>query len=368
MSQTPKHFLLRHLGNMGDSVFFIPPILETLKRKYPNCHITLVTAWGYKTKHGLPRPTRRNGSISIERPFSWGSRNQGGFNIHLLATNPHIDQLIHYDDRRLSLNATICCEDGKCYPTWNHQYYKKQKQSGSYDNIYELDFGLSIDDNPITRMYELLGLSQETYTKYQIYLTDQDKTIASAVMLNKPHPRIVLLEGLAHHSTRGWDPTKTKQLEAAIYRTYKTQPIWFGSKFIPSYKNHSLTLRQNIATLTLADVAIGVLSGPLHFAAAVNCPTLTLICDQPLHRAAPAYFLNQYISDPKRLHRTLLGPSAYPYHLLKNTAAPNQLTKIEKQEQHYKGWQKPGKQCSKNCLAPLTTDEVMSVLKQMLRI
>lgn len=367
MIKTDRKILLRHLGNMGDLVFFVPPILETLKRKYPACQITFVTAWGYKTKRGFPRLIRQDGSLKIERPRVWGARNQDGFNIHLLATNPHIDHLIHYDEKRLSLEAKICCEDGQCYPTWNRRYYNEQKNSGHYDYVYELDFGLAIDENPIARMYNLIGLPQETYSNYQIYLTDQDREIASAVMKNKPHPRIILLEGLDHTSTRGWDPDKTGQLEQAIRRAYKTDPIWFGAKFIPSHNNQPLTLRQNIATLTYADTAIGVLSGPLHFAAAVQCPTLTLFCDQPLHRSAPAYFLNQYLA-PSYHHRTLLGPSSPPYHLLKNTVPPAALTPAQTKQQHYYGWQQPGLQCNKNCLAPITVDEVMAVLAQMVNI
>ncbi len=344
-----KRFLIRHLGNMGDHVFFIPPVLATLKRVYPGCHITLVTAWGYK-----------------DRTNKWGLRNQGGFCIHLMMTNPNIDQLIHFHETRLSLEAEICEEDGKRFPTWSRAYYEKQKKSGAYDSVFELDFGLGYNDNPIQKMYEAIELPNESFSEYKIYFTDQDKEVAQAVFESVPRLRIVLLEGLEGVSTRGWDPGKIPYLEKAIQENYIVAPLWFGSKNIPQYHGRLLTLRENIATLTLCDVAIGVMSGPIHFAAAVGLPTLALYADQPLHRVAPAFFLNKYILDPKKHHRTLLGPDQQPYTLLKSGQPDRNLTPAERANQKFLGWQDPGKQATKTGLAAITVAEVMLVLNDML--
>lgn len=346
-SKNGKRFLIKHVGNMGDLVFFIPPILETLKRVYPDSHITFVTAWGYKDKRGR-----------------WGQRNQGGFSIHLLQTNPHIDRLVHWHDTKLSLEGTICHENGESQPTWNRAYYEKQKATGDYAGVYELDFGLTISDNPIQRMYEAINLPKETYSRYQIYLSDHDREVAKHVMQFAPHPRVVLLEGLEGVSTRGWDPDKIPHLEQAIQTAYGVAPIWFGSKYIPEYQGRPLTLRENIATLTHCDVAVGVLSGPLHFAVAVGLPTLTLFADQPLKRGAPAYFLNQYIQDPLKYHRTLLGSTRQPFQLLKD--APQALTAAEAAIQHYTEWTTPGRQATKSPLAVISVAEVMDVLQDML--
>jgi ADP-heptose:LPS heptosyltransferase len=350
--------LLKHVGNMGDMVFLVPPVLETLKRLHPDSHITFVTAWGFKERrrHLLP-------------PFNkydvWGSRNQGGFCISLLATNPHIDQLIHYHDTQLALDGSICWEEGKSYPTWSKAYYEKQKTSREYDLVAELDMGLGHTDNPIHTAYAAVGLPQESYSNYKLYLTPEDNEVAEKVVATWPKPRIILLEGLEGKTTRGWDPGKIPELEKAIQQRYGTAPIWFGGKFIPSYEGRKLTLRENIATLQHADAAIGVLCGPLHFAAAVGLPTLTLYADQIIHRTAPAYFLNQYITDEKRRHRTIIGPTGSTIQFLKHSTPSQNLTPQEATTQGSQTWLQPGRQSTKTPLAVLTVDEIMLVLQDM---
>ncbi|HLD25995.1 MAG TPA: glycosyltransferase family 9 protein [Candidatus Andersenbacteria bacterium] len=343
-----KRFLVRHLGNMGDMVFIVPPVLETLKKVYPGCHITFITASGFKNKHS-----------------HWGKRNQGGFCLHLMMTNPHIDQLVHWHDTALALDGSICHEDGQSFPTWSRAYYEQQKASRQYDGVFELEFGLKITDNPLQRMYEVVGVVGETYSKYQLYLTDSDRFIAGQIMASAPRPRIMLLEGLEGNTTRGWDPGKIPALIQQIKRVYGTEPIWFGGKYTPIYQGRPLTLRENIALLMYADAGIGVLSGPLHFAAAVGLPTITLYADHPLRRAAPAYFLNPYVKDPYRRHRTILGPAAADMKILK-TEQPQFLTVAETARQDYQNWLLPGRQATKSSLAAITVDEIMQVLADML--
>jgi len=343
---------------MGDMVFFIPPVLATLKKRYPDCHITFVTAWGFKAK-GFSLSERK-------RVEGWGLRNQDGFCLALMATNPHIDQLVHWHDTKLSLDGKICREEDQSFPTWNKKYYEQQKKSGRYDQVFELDFGLQVDDNPLQRMYEAIGLPNETYSEYKLYFTKNDLEVARAVIDQAPRPRLVLLEGLAGTTTRGWDPGKIPSLEQAIKKTYGVSPIWFGSEYISDYHGRPLTLRANIATLTYCDVGIGVPSGPLHLAAAAGLPTLTLYCDHPRQRVAPAYFLNKYIADPRRWHRTLMGPTTEPMKLLKNDQPALALTPAEVSQQQFKSWNKPGRQSTKTCLSVITVDEIMLVLKEML--
>lgn len=359
MPSNQKKFLIKHVGNMGDLVFFIPPVLETLKRHYPGCHITLVTAWGFKEKK-----TRWLASRSLGE--GWGKRNQDGFCIALMMTNPHIDQLVHWHDKKLSLEANICQEEGQRFPTWNRHYYEAQKESGHYDSVWELDFGLTIDDNPIQKIYQTVGLPDEQYSNYQLHLTQYDRQVAQFVMRAAPRPRIVFLEGLEGTTTRGWDPEKIPGLVAAIKQKYDVMPVWFGARHVGQYHGRPLTLRENIATLAECDVAVGVLSGPLHFAAAVGLPTLTLYSDQPLHRAAPGYFLNSYIKNGLKKHRTLIGPACLPFHALKADLPPDVLTKTELLQQDYQGWLTPGRQATKTGLATIGVEEVMTVVQDML--
>lgn len=344
-----KRFLIRHVGNMGDMIFFVPPVLAVLKRKYPTCEITLVTAWGYKDGRGR-----------------WGKRGQDGHCIALMLANPHVDQLVHYHDTVLALDGSVCQEEERRLPTWSQQYYEEQAQNGGYDGVYALDFGIGYADNPIERMFTAVGLPDEDYSHYQLAFSARDRQRAAQVMEHLPRPRIVLLEGLEGTTTRGWDPDKIPQLAAEIKRRYDVDPIWFGSKWQRELWGKTLSLRENFATLIYCDVGIGVLSGPLHFAAAVGLPTITLFADQPLHRAAPAYFLNRYVTDPVRRHRTLLGPTQLPYHLLKNDAPSSSLTPGEKAAQGSRDWQHPGKQATKTGLAVLTVAEVCTVLEQVL--
>lgn len=334
---------------MGDLVFFIPPVLAGLKKQYPDCRITFVTAWGFRDRRGR-----------------WGQRHSGGHAIHLLMTNPHIDELVHWHDTHSSPDGRICREDGQSFPTWSAPDWERQKNSGRYTAVNELDFGLSVDDNPVARMFQAVGLPPDTDPAYRLYFTDSDLACARAVIDGAPHPRIVLLEGLAGRSTRAWDPAKVPQLIAAIRSAFNIEPLWFGNEYVPEYQGRQLTLRENIATLTFCDVAIGVLSGPLHFAAAAGVPTITLFADQPLHRAAPAYFLNHTIADPIRRHRTLLAPSGTVRRFLKSPTPDLSLTPAERQTQTYRDWTNPGRQSTKSSLATIAVDEIMLLLQDML--
>ena len=158
---TQKKFLIRHVGNMGDMVFMIPPVLETLKKRHPDCHITFVTAWGYKKR--LRKPP-----LFLKKDY-WGERNQSGFCIALMMTNPHINQMVHFHSTELSFDGKICVEEGRAFPTWSSKYYEQQKKSGDYDEVFELDFGLKTADDPMKRVYEVCGVPEETYSNYQLY-------------------------------------------------------------------------------------------------------------------------------------------------------------------------------------------------------
>jgi hypothetical protein len=347
--KTPqKRFLVKHVGNMGDMVFFVPPILESLKKKYPDCHITFITAWGFKDKNS-----------------GWGKRNQSGFCIALMLHNPHIDQLVHFHDSKTSLDGSFCIEEGVRIPTWSKKYYEDQKTRKIFDGVFELDIGLDQANNPMKHMYDIVGMQEETNTNYKLYLSESDKKVAREVMSAYVHPRIVLLEGIEGISTRGWNADQIPALEKKIEVIYGASPIWFGAKYVHEYRGRPLTLRENIATLQYCDAAIGVLSGPLHFAAAVGLPVLNLICDQPLHRADPAYFLNEYITDDNKKHRTLLGPTGSHFGFLKEGSTQINVTPAEWKNQGYVDWNIPGKQATKSCLSVITVEEIMAVLADM---
>lgn len=340
-------FLVRHVGNMGDIVFLVPPVLAALKKEHPGCHITLVTSWGYKDGRGR-----------------WGKRNQSGQSLHLMMTNPNVDELVHWHDNKLSLDKKICCEDGRCFATWSRDHYEQKKNSGDYDKVIELDFGIKINENPLENAFTVAGVSKQNRSDYQIYLTEKDKEVARHVAQDWPKPRIVLTDSLKGTTTRNWDPRKVEELTEKIKQEYGVEPIWFGAN-APYYFGRRLSLRENIATLLYCDVCIGVLSGPLHFAAAVGLPTLILYCDYPLRRAAPGYFFNKYIEEDKKKHRTLLGPADGSEQQLKPEEPYSCMTKRQVEKQGFKDWSHPGRQATKSCLSVITVDEVMTVLSGM---
>ncbi|PIT98554.1 MAG: hypothetical protein COT71_00045 [Candidatus Andersenbacteria bacterium CG10_big_fil_rev_8_21_14_0_10_54_11] len=346
-----KRFLLRHVGNMGDLVILAPPVLANLKQLYPDAHITFVTAWGYKD-NGRCRAGRNSNQ-------GWGRRSMGGHGIHLMMTNPHIDQLVHWHDTKLSLTNNICREDGQTFPTWNSAYWEQEKKSGKYDRVIELDIGLTAEDNPLPALFTAAGLPPDSPMAYRLYFSERDREVAAAVMAAAPRPRLFFLETVAGLTTRSWDPDKVKQLEVAVEKYYGVPPLWFGAAHTPLYRGRPLTLRENIALLEHGDVGIGVLSGPLHFAVAAGLPTLTLYCDHTIERAAPAYFCGTQ-------HRTLLGPSPDTLQLHKYLDNVPHLTPRELFVQNFISWQKPGRQATKSCLAAITVDEVMRVLADML--
>lgn len=345
-----KRFLVRHVGNMGDLVILAPPVLETLKAKYPSCHITFVAPWGYKSRSG-----------------HWGKRNMSGFGIHLMMHNPHINQLVHYHSTKTSLTSDICHENGHSFSTWSEAYYQEQAAAGLYDQVITIDIGIHPTDNPLQKIYDFNHLTSSIFN-YKIHLTNQDLKIAKIIIGNAPKPRIVLLESLSGHASRSWDPAKVQTLERAITKEYGVKPLWFGGAFPSYFEGRPLTLRENIATLTFCDVGIGVLSGPLHFAAAVGLPTLTLYSDQPLHRAAASFAQNALISNPHNKHRNVMGPTPPIMYAQKYPDAVPNLTPAEAATQGFTDWMVPGRQSTKGTLAAITVDEVLTVLHDMLPI
>lgn len=344
----PKTILLKHVGNMGDHLFLVGPALEVLAREYPEAEITLVTAWGYKDKKGR-----------------WGERNQDGFCIALMQENPHIDHLVHWHDKKLSLDAKICHEENKSYQTWNPGFFETAKMN--YDLVAELDFGLGIFDNPVEKVFERLGLKNIAYGNYPFYGSKTDWQVGKSVAEQFPAPRIVFLESLNGETMRGWDPEKTIQLENKIKTELGITPIWFGAKYPKTYAGRKLTLRENIAFAGSCDIGIGVMSGPLHFASAAGLQTICLYGGQPLHRAAPSFFLNPQIQDPKKYHITIGGPTCDEPCFLKREKPCKNLAPKEAKSAKFRSWQEPGRQSDKSCVATISINTVFAEIVATLK-
>lgn len=349
LNHQPKKILIRHIGNMGDHLFLVGAALEILKRRFPNSEITLVTAWGFKDKKGR-----------------WGERNQDGFCIALMQNNPHINHIVHWHDKKLSLEGDLCHESGKSYPTWNKKYYEKAKSE--FDMIAELDFGLGHFDNPIEKVCENLGLPYSDLDgNYPFYGSTEDWLIGKSVAEQFTGPKIVFLESINGTTMRGWDPEKTTQLETKIKNELNITPIWFGAKYPKQYNGRNLSLRENIAFAGSCDIGIGVMSGPLHFAAAAGLQTICLYGGQPHRRAAPGFFLNPHIKDPKKFHITIDGPTCNEPCFLKREKPCKNIFENNIKSMGFKNWQEPGRQNDKSCVATISVDTVFAALVSALR-
>jgi len=344
----PKNILLKHVGNMGDHLFIVGPILEIISKRFPKAEVTLLTAWGYKDRKG-----------------HWGDRNQDGFCIALMQENPHIHHLVHWHDKKLSLDGKICTEEGKQYPTWNKKHYDKIKNE--YDLVAELDFGIGIFDNPVQKALERIGLNSINYGNYPFYGSPNDWLVGKSVAEQFPGPRVVFLESINGTTMRGWDPEKTSILEEKIKSELGITPIWFGAKYPQKYNGRNLTLRENIAFAGSCDIGIGVMSGPLHFAASAGLQTVCLYGGQPLHRAAPSYFLNPYIKDPKKYHLTIEGPTCNEPCFLKREIPCKNISRVDSPSTKFKSWQEPGRQSDKSCVASISVETVFVTVKEALK-
>ena len=347
-TRAPQRILLKHVGNMGDHLFLVGPLLEVLARRSPDAEITLVTAWGYRDAHGR-----------------WGDRNQDGYCIALMKENPHIDHLVHWHDRKRSLDGEICIEEGKRFPTWDPAWYEQEKRN--YDVVLELDFGLTVFDNPVQRVYEKAGFPDETYGCYPFYGSASDWAVGREVAETLPQPRLLFLEGFDGESMRGWDPEHVRELAARVRETLGTEPVWFGARYPKTYGGRPLTLRENIAFAGSCDLAVGVMGGPMHFAAAAGVPTICLYGGQPLHRAAPSYFLNPHIADSAKHHITIEGPTCDEPCFLKRDRPCKNLSTDAARSSGFRSWQHPGRQHDKSCVATIPLETVYATIVSALK-
>ncbi len=346
-ARAPRNILLKHVGNMGDHLFLVGALLEALAQRFPDAEVTLLAPWGYKDAQGR-----------------WGERNQDGYCIALMKENPHVDHLIHWHDTALSLDGDLCVEEGAHFPTWNPAWYARQLPT--YDLVVELDFGLSVFDNPLERAYERAGLPGETSGSYPFYGSPTDWRVGREVAERAPRPRVAFLEGLDGQTMRGWTPENVHRLADRLAVVGIT-PVWFGARYPQEHAGRRLTLRENIAFVGSCDLALGVMSGPMHFAAAAGVQTICLYGGQPLHRAAPSYFLNPHLADPTRQHITIEGPTCDEPCFLKRDRPCKNLGADAARTSGFQDWQRPGRQSDKSCVATIPVETVYATLMSALK-
>ncbi len=337
----PNRVLLKHVGNMGDHLFLVGALLDGIARVWPDAQVSLATAWGYKDRRG-----------------QWGKRNQDGYCIALMKEHPRVDQLIHWSDMGVSLDARICREEGRAFPTWNRAYFERARRE--YDVAVELDFGLDAEENPLRRFAAAVGLPHLALGPYRVGLSAADREAGGALAARFPRPRVVLLEGLAGTTMRGWDPAKARALFERLRGERGITPLWWGSAFPPLYHGRKLRLREHIAFLAECDLAIGVLGAPMHFAAAAGVQTICLYGAQSYQRVAPAAFFNSSLDDARRHHVTIFGPTCDEPCLLKRALPCKNIRGEARHTTGFRDWARPGRQEDKSCLATIPVDTVFA--------
>lgn len=347
MRGRPKRVLLKHVGNLGDHLFLVGALLEGLARVWPEAEISLVAAWGYKDHHGR-----------------WGKRDQDGYAIALMKENPHVDHLIHWSDLSRSLDAKICVEEGRAFPTWDRAHFDAVARD--YDVVAELEFGLEIEENPLERIAAAAGLPRLAIGPYPLYATADDQAVGRAIADRFPRPRVVFLEGVDGTSMRGWDPAKAQILEERLMQTIAVRPIWWGAQFPSLYRGRKLTLRENISFLGNCDLAIGVMGAPMHFAASAGVQTLCLYGAQPYRRAAPGFFFNPTIPDQVRQHVTIFGPTCDEPCFLKRAVPCKNLRGEDRITTGFQRWQQPGRQADKSCVSAIPVQTVFAATQNIL--
>lgn len=341
----PRSILLKHVGNLGDHLFLVGALLEGIARVWPQADVTLVTSWGYRDRRGR-----------------WGKRNQDGYCLALMKENPHIDHLVHWSDDQCSLEGRVCVEEGTHFPSWNRTYFERVK--GTYDVVAELEFGLDVEENPLERIAAAVGLPHLALGPYPFYGSPQDLERGREAVRTL-RPRVVFLEGLNGTTMRGWDPGKVSVLTQRFHDA-GIRPIWWGASFTPLLRGRKLTLRENIAFLGQCDLAIGVLGAPMHFAAAAGVQTICLYGAQALARAAPASFFNQAMTESRRHHLTILGPTCDEPCLLKREIPCKNLTGEKRITAGFRQWQDPGRQHDKSCVAAIDAETVFATAMEAL--
>jgi len=337
--------LIKHVGALGDSIFFLPPIIHTYRKKYPQAQITLLIAWGPRDKEGC-----------------FHSRGFDGFTLNLMMTNPEIDELAHYSDRKQSLRKEICIEEGVRFATWNKTILEKKKKE--YDLFFEADLGVPHIDDPLQFLYKKYHLKSD-FTNYKIYTTQSDKLIVDQIIKNYSCPRILICEGIEAETMRGWSREQTEELIKKIKKELGVSPVWFGSKNILDYFGKKINIRQSAEFASRFDIAIGVLSATMHICAGVGVQTITLYGGMPKKRGAPEYFLNKYIKDQNKRHVTIMAPECDTHCFLKKENGPCVLSP---NNSLWQSWQKPGNQKIKNCLVKISVEDVFRILKNILKV
>lgn len=359
--------LIKHCGGIGDFVFLVPPIIEILKNRYPNCHITVVTAWGMSWKNSFTF-AKKIPFIKRNKCRFFGNRNQGGYCISLIAQNPYVNEIVHWHNTQLSLDKKVCIEDNVSYVTWNSEYFKKIKQSGEYDKIYEIDkIGLDRRGNPIKKVLKTLGEEESDFSHYRIYTSVIDQRKISDIIKDYPHPRILICEGIEKKATRSWTKEKVDMLIKLIKNEFKVDPIWFGSKEIPEYFYQPLSLREQVEFARQCDIAIGIISAPLHLAASAGLQTITLFGNFSLERAEIAYHLNKYVKNENEKHITIYANDCKENPCYIKPAYPCRKI-VDLKNQSWKSWSEPGRQETKSCIARISVEEVFETLKKALKI
>ncbi|MCL5030739.1 MAG: hypothetical protein M1480_17140 [Bacteroidetes bacterium] len=362
--------LLKHVGGIGDFVFFVPPLIESLKKKYPHSSIDVLTTCSIRRKMKI--------GLSCRWPFIkrkhlriWGEPESSGsgYCIDLIITNPFVDKVINFHSSKKDLDGNFLKGYGyesHNIQTWNKNYLNKVLKKNIYDKFLDIDsVAINRFCNPLRILFGKLGEHDAYYSNYKIYTSQYDKNKIDKIIRNFPRPRILLCEGIDSLAMRAWTNEKVASLSLMIQKKYSVNPIWFGKNNIPVVDGKPLTIREHAEFARRCDVAIGNANGPLHLAASVGVPTILLLSLLSFERVAPEYHLNPYITNYRSCHMTIHAPECDKHCGLKPEEPCDQFGSNDD-----KSWissDNPGQQSTKSCAAAIGVETVFDTLVSVLK-
>ncbi|MCL5029021.1 MAG: hypothetical protein M1480_08385 [Bacteroidetes bacterium] len=360
--------LIKHVGGIGDFIFFVPPIVESLKNKYPLASVDVLTTCSInrtvkiKLISKWPFVGRRYVRI-------WGEpqSSRSGYCVDLIVANPFVDNVINFHSNKVDLDgrflSTYCYD--RCIKTWNLKYLNKVVSKNIYDKFLDIDsVQLNRFSNPLRILFSKLGEGDIYYSNYKTYTTEGDKRKIDGIIKKYPQPRILFCEGVDSLAMRSWTSEKVAALTQMIKEKYSVDPIWFGKRDIPIIDGRPLTLREHAEFARRCDVAIGNANGPFHLAASVGVTTILLLSLLSVERVAPEYHLNPYINNSNLLHVTVHALECDKHCDLKPKEPCDQFGSIIEQ-----GWNSsddPGRQSTKSCGAAIRVETVYETLVKVL--
>jgi ADP-heptose:LPS heptosyltransferase len=236
------------------------PIAEALKKKYPGCHIT----------------------FAVNKQYS-----------EIVEGNPFIDDI-------------YVCKNYEQSKTNHSQHYeaitKELLELNRWDNVFQLNclnmgFDFSRTEYHLAELYADMANVSVIDLSPVISINGSDfKIVDSFLKKNcKKNKKTILIHTRAGWDLKNWDPKKFQALADQLSKEYNVIQVGSKNDFllknVPKFLGDPL--KPLVAIIKRADLLIGLDSGPMHIASAVDTPMIALFGSTSPPRSGPLW--NSYI-------------------------------------------------------------------------